>query len=129
MKSMAVLTLIFAFSIAYATFVENDYGTHAAKALVYNSRWFEVLLVFLGLNLLGNIFIYKLYTSKKVPQFLFHLAFLIILIGSGITRYYGYEGVMHIREGGVSNKMVSSDIYFTIRHNGKSFSKKLLLSP
>jgi hypothetical protein len=53
----------------------------------------------------------------------------LIFIGAGMTRYIGFEGIMHIREGGVSNKMVSSDIYFTIRHNGKSFSKKLLLSP
>ena len=31
-----VLTVIFAISIGYATFIENDYGTVTAKILIYN---------------------------------------------------------------------------------------------
>jgi cytochrome c-type biogenesis protein CcsB len=34
---------------------------------------------------------------------MFHLAFICILIGSAITRYFGYEGTLHIREGETSN--------------------------
>ncbi len=114
MKSMAVLMLIFAISIGYATFIENDYGTMTAKAEVYNARWFEVLLGLLTINLLYNIYRFKMYSFKKAPIFIFHAAFIIILIGAAITRYIGYEGTMHIREGHTENSILSSDTYFLI---------------
>ncbi|WP_197972112.1 cytochrome c biogenesis protein CcsA [Nitrosophilus labii] len=115
MKTMVILTIIFAFSIAVATFIENDFGTETAWALVYAAKWFEILQILLGINLAGNIVRYKLYRLKKLPAFIFHLGFLIILIGSGLTRYFGYEGVMHIREGQSENRMLSADAYLQIQ--------------
>jgi cytochrome c-type biogenesis protein CcsB len=114
MKTMAILMSIFAFAIGYATFVENDYGTITAKADIYNARWFEILIGLLTLNLILNINKYKMYTLKKAPIFIFHVAFIIILIGAAITRYVGYEGTMHIRENASSSTMISSDTYFTV---------------
>jgi cytochrome c-type biogenesis protein CcsB len=43
------------------------------------------------------------------------MAFLVILIGSSLTRYIGFEGIMHIREGSQSNQILSQNIYFKIR--------------
>ncbi len=114
MKTMVVLMLIFAFSIGYATIVENDFGTMTAKAEIYNARWFEVLLGLLAINLIYNIFHYKMYTLKKAPIFIFHMAFLVVLFGAAVTRYVGYEGTMHIREGMTSDMMLSSDPYIII---------------
>ncbi|MDQ7044944.1 MAG: cytochrome c biogenesis protein CcsA [Sulfurimonas sp.] len=114
MKTMAVLMSIFAFAIGYATFIENDYGTITAKAEIFNARWFEVLLGLLTLNLLLNIYKHKMFAIKKAPIFIFHSAFIIIIIGAAITRYYGYEGTMHIREGSSSSTMTSSYTYFTV---------------
>ncbi|MFT7005068.1 MAG: hypothetical protein ACJAWW_002437, partial [Sulfurimonas sp.] len=114
MKTMAVLMSIFAYAIAYATFVENNFGTITAKADIYNARWFEILLGLITLNLILNIYKYRMYTLKKAPIFIFHVAFIIILIGAAITRYVGYEGKMHIREGASSSTMTSSDTYFTV---------------
>jgi cytochrome c-type biogenesis protein CcsB len=121
MKSMVVLMMIFAFAIGYATIIENDFGTITAKAEIYNARWFEVLLGLLAINLIYNIIHYKMYTLKKAPIFIFHVAFLIILIGAAITRYVGYEGMMHIREGESTNTIVSSDPFITLQaqSNGK----------
>ncbi len=132
MKSMAVLMLVFAVSIGYATFVENDYGTMTAKAEIYNARWFEVLLVLLAVNLVYNIYRYRMFSKKKMPVFIFHTAFLIILTGAAITRYIGYEGTMHIREGQTINYIVSSDPYMqiTAEAEGEKVAKerKLYLS-
>ncbi|MFT7005122.1 MAG: ABC-type transport system involved in cytochrome c biogenesis permease subunit, partial [Sulfurimonas sp.] len=114
MKTMAVLMSIFAIAIAYATFVENDYGTITAKADIYNATWFEVLLGLLTFNLVLNIYKYKMYKLKKAPIFIFHVAFIIILIGAAITRYVGYEGTMHIREGASSSTMMSASTYFNV---------------
>ena len=64
-----ILIVIFAVSIAYATFIENDYGTTTAKILIYNSLWFEVLLIILSINLIGSVIVNKLVNKKKWPVF------------------------------------------------------------
>ncbi len=132
MKSMAVLMLIFAVAIGYATIIENDFGTMSAKADVYNARWFEVLLGILAINLIYNIFKYKMYKLKNLPIFIFHIGFLVILLGAAITRYIGFEGTMHIREGETSASMISADNYFIIKalNDGKivSLDKRVYLS-
>jgi cytochrome c-type biogenesis protein CcsB len=114
MKTMAILMLIFAVSIGYATFIENDYGTMTAKAEVYNARWFEFLLGLLAFNLSLNIYKYKMYTISKAPMFIFHISFIIILIGAAVTRYVGYEGTMHIREGMSASTMLSSEAFVSV---------------
>ncbi len=113
-KSALVYMFIFAISIGTATFIENDYGTQTARALVYNTKWFEALLLILGLNLIYNIFRFRLFRKEKWLTGLFHLSFIIILIGAALTRYVGYEGIMHIREGGVQDKIVSYKTYILV---------------
>ena len=110
-----ILLVIFAIAIGYATFVENDYGTITAKILIYNSRWFEILLFILSINLIGSIFHYKLVSKKKWSVVLFHIAFVVILIGALVTRYYGYEGMMHIRENNSADFITSDANYITIK--------------
>ncbi|RIJ50709.1 cytochrome C biogenesis protein [Maribellus luteus] len=110
-----ILLVVFAVAIGYATFIENDYGTITAKILIYNSKWFEILMIVLTINLIGSIFKYELFTRKKWTVLLFHLSFIVILIGAAITRYYGYEGSMHIREGESTDFIVSEANYVTIK--------------
>jgi hypothetical protein len=109
-----ILITIFAIAIGYATFIENDYGTPTAKILIYNARWFEILLVIIAINLIGSVFQNKLLTKKRWPGFLFHISFVFMIIGAGVTRYYGYEGIMHIREGQSSNFIVSEETFVKI---------------
>lgn len=111
MELMGLLIIAFAIAIGAATFIENDFGTVGAKAAVYNATWFEILLVFLAINLIANIFKYKMYRKQKLVVFTFHLSFIIILIGAGITRYIGFEGIMSIREGETENTMLSDNTY------------------
>ncbi len=109
-----VLFIIYAAAMAIATFIENDYGTQASKALVYNAWWFELIMVFFVINFTGNIFRFRLYRKEKWPVLLFHLAFILILIGAGITRYISFEAIMPIKEGAVANTMLSEKTYFNV---------------
>ena len=120
MKTMVILMLIFAYAIGYATFIENDFGTITAKAEIYNARWFEILMGLLTLNLIFNIIKFKMYKNKKIPIFIFHIAFIIIIIGAAVTRYISYEGTMHIRESSSSNTMLSADTYFSVSASANS---------
>ncbi|SIP87849.1 cytochrome c-type biogenesis protein CcsB [Chryseobacterium sp. RU37D] len=106
-RTMAVLLLVYAFAMAYATFLENDYGTPTAKALIYEAKWFELIMFLLILNFIGNIGRYRLWKREKWPVLVFHLAFILIFIGGAITRYISFEGTMHIREGETSNEIVT----------------------
>ncbi|MDD2828779.1 MAG: cytochrome c biogenesis protein CcsA [Sulfuricurvum sp.] len=132
MKTMAALMLIFAVSIGYATFIENDYGTMSAKADIYNARWFEILMALLAINLVLNIVKFNMARKGKWLVFLFHVAFLVILVGAAVTRYMGYEGVMHIREGESSDFIMSAEPYvsFEVEKGGKTatFKEPLFLS-
>ncbi len=92
-RLMGVLILFFAFAMAVATFVENDYGTQTSKALIYNAWWFEAIMALLVINFIGNIFRYRLFRKEKWPVLLFHIAFIVILLGAFISRYFGFEGV------------------------------------
>jgi len=114
MELTGMMLIIFAISIAFATFVENDYGTLTAKAEIYNARWFELLLLLLAINMTGSIFKNKMYLKHKWSILLFHVAFLIIFVGAAITRYVGYEGMMSIREGKASNEFVTDETYITM---------------
>ena len=132
-ESMAVMLIIFAVAIGAATFLENDYGVETSKAVVYNARWFEALLLLLGVNLIYNVISYKMWRKGKRLSLVFHLSFLFILFGAATTRYAGHEGMMHIREGNSSNIIESSEAFLSIQvsQNGLSSEKhkKLLLSP
>ena len=125
---MGFLLLILAFSMAIATFIESSYGTPAAKALVYNTLWFEFIFLLLGINLVVNFMRYRQYSKKKLTVGLFHLAFILIVIGAAITRYISFEGIMHIREGSSADYIVSTDSYFKLDANGEEQEKKVLFS-
>lgn len=128
-RLMAVLFIVFAVSMGVATFIENNHGTETAKALVYNAWWFEGIMALFILNFYGNIFAYKLLRKKKLVTLIFHLSFILILIGAGITRYISFEGIMPIKEGSESNTFLSERNYISISINDGSVEKIPVNSP
>jgi cytochrome c-type biogenesis protein CcsB len=119
---MGVFFVIFAVSMAAATFIENDFGSAASYSMVYNTRWFELIMLLLSVNLIGQVIIFKLFRKGKLPIGLFHLSFVLMIAGAGITRYFGWEGSIHIREGETSSSCYSSEKYigYRIMDNSKS---------
>ena len=113
-RLMAILFLIFALAMGVATFIENDYGTETAKALVYNAWWFEGIMIFFAINFFGNALKYRLLRKEKLVVLAFHLAFFLIIIGAGVTRYISFEGIMPIKEGQVTNKFLTEKNYISI---------------
>jgi cytochrome c-type biogenesis protein CcsB len=108
------LLLLFAFALGFATFVENSYGVEAARSAVYNSWWLELIMLLLVINMIGNFIIFKMYKFQKLSMGVFHLAFILVIIGAGVTRYFGSEGMVHIREGETTNILVSNENKFNV---------------
>ena len=115
MRAMAVAMVVFFVAIARATFLESSDGLQAAKFWIYNAHWFEILLAYLCINLIANIVRYKMWRREKIAVLTFHLSFIVIIIGAGITRMFGYEGLMLIREGATVNTIYSSDPYLWLK--------------
>src|SRR5690554_367673 len=115
MRAMAVSMVIFAVAIAKATFIESDFGTPASKIAIYNATWFEILLLHLTITLIVNIISYRMYEKGKWPTLVFHLSFLLMIVGAALTRYVGYEGQMRLGIGETSNYIYSSDPYFSFK--------------
>lgn len=103
--------LLFAISIGVATFVENDFGTSSAQKVIFKSRWFEAIVVLFSISLVVNIFRFRLIQQKKWATLTFHAAMVVIVIGAGVTRYFGSEGMMGIREGSASDSFLSAETY------------------
>eukprot|EP01029_Cantina_marsupialis_P011169 TRINITY_DN25054_c0_g1_i3.p2 TRINITY_DN25054_c0_g1~~TRINITY_DN25054_c0_g1_i3.p2 ORF type:complete len:293 (-),score=44.08 TRINITY_DN25054_c0_g1_i3:27-905(-) len=104
---------LLAIGAGVATFIENDFGTSSARVLVYNNIWYETVMVLTTINLMGIIIKFKMW--KNPARFIFHIAFVVILIGAGVTRYLGYEGIIHIREGATENRMISLEPYLQVK--------------
>ena len=128
-KVTGVLLLVLAIAMAVATFIENDYNTETAKALIYNAKWFEILILLLGANFVGNIYKYNLLSWQKAPIFLFHFAFIIIILGAGVTRYRGYEALINIREGETNDEMISVDNYLQVQASDGITTKNFISNP
>lgn len=123
-KTTLILFAILAIGAGVATFIENDYGTSTARVLIYSNIWYETALVLMIVNLIGIIIKFKMW--KNTPRFIFHVSFVVILIGAAVTRYIGYEGIVHIREGQTQNRMISLEPYLQvkIKQKNKSFYKE-----
>lgn len=135
-RLMAFLFIAFAGAMAAGTFIEDAYNTDTARIIVYNSWWFEAIMLFFMINFLGNIKRYQLYKKEKWATLTLHLSFILILLGAFVTRYISYEGMMPIREGATENQVFSDKTYLTFlvdgQHQGemkrRTFEKPLLLS-
>ncbi|NNE26729.1 MAG: cytochrome c biogenesis protein CcsA [Saprospiraceae bacterium] len=110
-RAAGLYIILFAVAIAVATFIDNDFGTSSGLVVIFKSWWFELLLFLFSLTLIANIRRFRMIQNRRWGILTFHLAMIIILIGAGVTRYFGYEGIMHIREGDTSNSFISAETY------------------
>lgn len=128
MKTAGALLGLLIVAMAAATLIETKYGSAAAGIIIYQSWWFNLLWALLCLCLIFSIVNRKMYKLKKLPAFILHIAFPVILIGAGITRFTGFEGMMHLREGQTSDTFLLADNRFYASSDVDRIEKKIALS-
>lgn len=99
--TMLVLLVILATGAAIGTFIENDFGSATAKSLIYHNHWYSLVFLLASINMV--LILIKAKTKIWSARTIFHLAFILILIGAAITHYWGIEGTMNIRKDAQSN--------------------------
>ncbi|HPE82803.1 MAG TPA: cytochrome C biogenesis protein, partial [Aequorivita sp.] len=117
----AVLFIVFAVAMAAGTFMDADSQsppTPYTRELIYNAWWFEAIMLLFVINFVGNIFRYNLHKREMWASLMLHLAFILVIVGAFVTRYIGFEGIMHIREGQTENTILSDQTYLDVFIDG-----------
>lgn len=139
-RLMGILFIAYFVAMAVGTFLDQGQETSPtpySRYWIYDAWWFTLIHILFVVNFIGNIFRYKLLRKEKITTLIFHLSFVLILIGAGITRYISYEGVMPIEEGASENSFLSEKTYLEVfidgEQNGqpmrRAVEKELSLSP
>ena len=97
-----MFAILYMLSQIYATLAFSSDSD--AWLYVYGRGWFEAIQWILALNLIGIMYKYKTYKKKGI--FILHLSIIVIFLGAGITRYFGKEGVLHLRIGETSSMIM-----------------------
>ena len=105
-RTMIVLLALYAISMAAATFIEKAHGATLAKVAVYYSPLFILLQFLLAVNFVMIAIRRHLFKLKRWGLLFVHLSLIIILTGAMITHIFGKEGVLHLREGEKSNRVM-----------------------
>lgn len=92
--SLGVLVLLF----IIATVVEKFYGTLFVVEYIYTSP--SIIFIWLLLVASGIIYLVLSGIYKKIPTFLMHISFVVILIGALVTHFFCINGYVRLRVGG-----------------------------
>jgi len=101
-----VLLALFAICMAAATLIEKAYGTTLAKVAIYYSPIFFLIQFLLVVNFLMLAIHHHWFNRRRLGLLLFHFALIIILSGAMITHLFGKEGILHLRKGEISNRVI-----------------------
>lgn len=102
--TLALLAL-YALGLAAATLIEKYRGTGAAQAAIYHSPLFFALQALLVANFLAATLRHRLW-RRRPALVLTHGALILILLGALVTHLTGLEGVLHLREGQTSDRII-----------------------
>ena len=105
-KASLWLLFIYAVLMALATMVEKHHGTPTAKALIYYSPLFFLLHLLMVVNFVGITLKHQLYKPAHWLYLTVHGALIIILLGATVTHFFSKEGMLHLREGEKTNKVL-----------------------
>ncbi len=119
--TMVILLAIYAMTMAVATAIEKFHGTPAAKEWIYHSIPFIVLHGLMAINFIMSSIHYNFFTRKRAALTVVHGAFIVMMLGAMVSYNWSMEGILHLREGEVSDEIYVSE-------NGQTSYHKLPFS-
>jgi hypothetical protein len=92
--------------MAAGTILESREGREVAQSLVYGAAWFDVFLFLIAANLVAAV-INRIPIKRHQWSFvLTHFSIVLLLTGAWVSRTFGYEGRLAIREGSEESRIV-----------------------
>lgn len=90
--TVAVLVLV----LTTTTVLEKLRGTAWAASAVYASPWFVGLWALVAVA--SAVYVGRRRLHRRVPTFVLHASFLLILAGALVTHLFGQQGSVHLRQ-------------------------------
>jgi hypothetical protein len=88
------------------TILESRESREVAQSLVYGAAWFDVFLFLIATNLVAAV-INRIPIKRQQWSFvLTHFSIVLLLTGAWVSRTFGYEGRLAIREGSEESRIV-----------------------
>ncbi len=109
------LILSLAFVLAWATFVERDYGTEAVHFAIYDAWWFAALLGLLGVNVLCAALIRFPWRRYQTGFVITHAGILVLLVGCIYSAVGGIDAQMPIYEGSINHLAYEDTRHFELK--------------
>ncbi|HLA83237.1 MAG TPA: hypothetical protein VJL29_00465 [Thermoguttaceae bacterium] len=100
--------------LAWATWVENAYGTAAVQFGIYQSWWFAALLALLGVNVLAAALIRFPWQRKQIGFLIVHAGILVLLAGCWISQKKGVHAELHLYEGDSGTQAMAEEQQLTL---------------
>ena len=102
-----------------STTVESIHGTPIAQKVFYNSRWFDIFLAFIWVNIFCSTLTRWPFQRKHTGFVITHIGILTLLIGSLLSRITGVEGQMTLFEEEHKNRMPQNGHTLSVGLGGK----------
>lgn len=110
-----VLLLLLAAVLAWATFLERDYGTEAVHFAVYDSWWLAALLGLLGINVLCAALIRFPWRRYQTGFLITHAGILVLLVGCIYSAASGIDAQLPLFEGGIGHTAYERTRHFELK--------------
>lgn len=94
-----VLLMLLLVAMDSATAFESVHGTQRALTVFYKADWFQILLALLGLNILAAVIARYPFSRRQIGMVITHGAILVVLSGAWVTKQWGIDGQLGLREG------------------------------
>ena len=109
LKLAVVLILSSAFTFAVGTFVEARYGTPVAQFGVYQTWWFNLLVVLLAINIFCAAAIRYPWKRYQTGFVITHIGLLTLLLGTALSRMFGIDAQILVWENQSSGWALKDD--------------------
>jgi len=114
LKLAVVVIGLSAVVLAWATFVEMNYGAEAVRFGVYRTWWFSLLISLLGLNVFCAALIRFPWQKHQTGFVVTHLGILVLLVGCFVTRLGGVDAQLPVFEGHVGHVAYQNTQHFEL---------------
>lgn len=96
-KLISILYLVVVVALVAATFIEAIHGSEFITAKVYGADWFAALWA--AMTIVSVAHIAGRIKSLGLVATMLHAAFVLMLVGAGVTHYFGVQGKIALRAG------------------------------
>ena len=91
------------------------YGLAATEFGVYQSWWFALLMLLLGINVLAATIVKLPWRRSQTGFLVVHAGIIILLIGCWLTREYGMNGRLRVAEGETASLVTENSQHFQLQ--------------